>query len=197
MQYTLNPSADTQMISDAPTTNYATDANLGVGEFKGATSSRRSLIKFDLSSVSGTITAGTLRIYDDGQDFSDNIRTMSVYRTVRDWVENQATWNIFSTGNNWGTAGCDNTTTDRNAAATGSISMPATEVAGYVDITMDASILEDMRTGTNYGFVIRMATETDDGHNFNSNDGVNKPQLVITDTTPTPDTLNRSYSFIL
>ena len=66
----------------------------------------------------------------------------------------------------------------------GNISMPATEVAGYVEITLDATKVEEMRNGTfaNNGFGLSMGTESNDAHSFTTRDAVaDKPELVIND----------------
>lgn len=189
-QLTLNPSKDVPLQSDQATTNQDGTA-LFVGEVKAATQTFRLLIQFDLSSIptNATVSAATLRLYDEGTDLADNTRTMSAYRCKRTWGETTATWNTYDGSNNWGTAGADNTTSDRETTESGSISMPATEVAGYVDITLTVADIQAMVSGsyTNNGFVLRMATETDDCHKFSDRSGnttANKPQLVVTYTAP-------------
>jgi len=181
---TLNPSADTRIISDAADTNYATATTLDVGEFISATSTRRSLIKFDLTSYLGnSVCDATLRLYDTGTDYTDNARTMNVYRSIRAWVEAQATWNVYSTGNSWGTAGSGNSSTDYDNNLVGSVSMPNPAVEGYVEITLDPKYINEWLDGTltNNGFLLIMTTESDDAHSFNSNDAAsNKPELVLT-----------------
>ena len=102
---------DVYIDSANPTSNLSGEDNLWSGERDDAVATRRSLIKFNLSSIpaNSTITGATLRLYANF-DASSNTRTMRVYRTLRAWVDTQATWNIYSTGNNWGTAGGFNAT---------------------------------------------------------------------------------------
>ena len=74
-----------------------------VGESNNATDKvARSLIKFDLSSIpsNATITSATLSLWTDA-DFSDNDRTIRVYRLKVPFNESQATWNEASTGTSW------------------------------------------------------------------------------------------------
>ena len=184
-QTTLISSDDTYIRSSVPTSNQEGAGSLFVGEYKSAVNDiSHTLVKFDLSTIAGTITAATLRMKDKGTDFATNNRTMRVYRMLRSWVASQATWNVYSTGNNWGTAGAENTTSDREATDIGSVSMPGVEVAQYYDITLTASAVEQMRSGslTNNGFLLRMDTEIDDLHDFTDNTQTDKPQLVVTYT---------------
>ena len=181
---TLNPSADTMLISDGADTNYGTNALVSVGELRAATSVRRSLIKFDLTSYLGnSVCEATLRLYDPGDDYTDNARTMNVYRSIRAWTEDGATWNHYTGTSDWGTVGSGNSTTDYDNNVVGSITMPNPAAAGYVEITLDPKYINEWLDGTlaNNGFLLMMATETDDGHVFNSNDAAsNKPELVLT-----------------
>lgn len=185
-QVSLTATATTRIEDVNPTTNYNANAYIQVGEWNGGSAKDRALVKFDLSSIpsDATITSATLRLYDEAQNYSSNTRTMSVYRVLRAWVANQATWNVYSTGNSWGTAGCSNTTTDRENSAIGSVSAPATEVLGYTDITLTASAIQGMITGggfTNNGFLIQMATETDDMHQYSDETVSNQQPLLVVD----------------
>lgn len=190
MADTLIATASNRIEDANATTNYSANAYIQVGEWNGGAAKDRGLVKFDLSSIptNATITSATLKLYDQAQNYATNTRTMSVYRVLRAWVANQSTWNVYSTGNSWGTAGCANTTNDRESSAIGSVSMPGTEVAGYVDITLTASAIQEMITGggfTNNGFLLQMATETDDMHQF-SDETVSGQELklVVEYTTP-------------
>jgi uncharacterized protein YjdB len=72
---TLNPVADTDNQSDVAA---GTNANINISQFCTA------FIKFDLSSVSGTVTNATLRVYFGGQAAT----TITVSTTSNDtWVE--------------------------------------------------------------------------------------------------------------
>lgn len=184
-QTTLTASADTRLQALQPTSAYGLETYLQVGEYNaGVGYVVRTLIKFDLSSIptSATIVSATLRMYDSGANYSDNTRTMYANRSKRAWVESQATWNVYSTGNSWSTAGGATNSSDVELSAIGSVSMPATEVAGYVEISLTASAIQEWLTGTftNNGLMISMGTELNDMHDFNSREGSNPPQLVIT-----------------
>ena len=177
---------DSNRIEDNnATTNYSANAYIQVGDYNGGAFIDRALLHFDLSSIPAgvAINSAVLRLYDEAHNYSSNTRTMRVYRMIRAWVASQSTWNIAQTSVNWGTAGASNTTTDREATDIGSISMPSTEVAGYVGITLSTSAIAGMISGggfTNNGFLLKMDTESDDMHEFSDETVTNqKPTLVI------------------
>lgn len=180
---TLNPNADTRLQSGSPTTN-DNSAWINVGESNAATSTHRTLIKFDLSSIPSTavVSSVVLRLYCV-TDYSSNARVFSVYRTKRAWVEIQSTWNVWSTGNNWSTAGGFHAD-DCEQTEIGNRSMTATETVNqYKEFTLDAAKVQEMINGTfaNNGFLIKAATESDDMYSFNSRESAsNLPELVIT-----------------
>lgn len=180
---TLNPSADAPMLSDAATTNYGTEATVQSGEWNGGVSIRRSCIKFDLSAYSGRVAiAAKLRLYDTGNDYTDNARTMNLYRLKRAWVEGQVTWTIYSTGNNWASSGAGDSTNDYDNNVVGSVSLPNPPVEGWVEIPLTVSYINEWLSGamTNNGFLMKNETETNDLHVFNSKEAAsNKPELVL------------------
>lgn len=181
---TLNPSADTVMISDGADTNYGTSGSIHAGEAYGQTSKRRSLIKFDLTSYAGMVAAGaTLRLYDDGTDYCNNARTMKLFRSKRPWTEAGCTWNKYNGTTAWTTAGSGSAGNDYDSNVVGSISLPNPPSAGYVEIPLTVSYINEWLNGTmtNNGFFLMMDTESDDMHVFNSKDAAsNKPELILT-----------------
>lgn len=140
-------------------------------------------------SAGSTITSAIFRLYKNG-DASTGSKTASVYRMIRAYVNAQATWNVYSTGNNWGTAGANNTTTDREGSATGTRVFVNGEGTGsYADFTLTAANIQAMIINggfTNNGFLVRMNTQVDDGWSFVSTDGTaaNRPELVVNYTPP-------------
>lgn len=183
--YTLIATKATRMEDTSPTTNFSSQNSIHAGEYNAGAIIDRSLIQFDLSSIpaGAIISSATLKLYKTTDDSSNNTRTLRIYRLLRSWVEAQATWNKADSGTNWGTAGCANTTTDREATDIGSVSMPDPPVAGYKSITLTVSAIQAMITGggfTNNGFLMKMDTETDD-YNVFSDQTVSgqEPTLVI------------------
>jgi hypothetical protein len=147
----------------------------------------RGLIKFDLSSIpaSATILSATLSIWVNG-DYCINARTLRAYRVKRNWVEEEATWNVYSAGNNWGTAGCSNTTSDRDAADMGNVSVGAAVAVGTeIQIPLTAAEVQKMIDGTytNYGWLLQVDTETGDEYAYDSSGSATpseRPKLVVT-----------------
>jgi len=94
--YIIQPTNDTKVESNSPSTNYGTETHIAVA---GPNSSyyRRSFFKFDLSSIpSGNVIANArlcLYKYDDGAS-ADTNRDIGAYRVDNDdWNENVITWN--------------------------------------------------------------------------------------------------------
>ena len=185
---------DVSIDSSAPTTNYETNVHIWVGESNTIAAVYRGLVKFDISSIpaGSTINSAVLTL-TFVSDSSDNARTLSVYRVKRAWVVTQATWNIYSTGNNWTSAGCSDTTDDREATDIGTVAVPAsptldTEYA----ITLTASQVQQMLTGgsfTNNGFLLKVDTENNDELDYYSTDDpatTKRPKLVVDYTEPAP-----------
>lgn len=193
---TITATDSTRIEDNSSTTNFSTDNYFQVGDWNGGAYIDRSLLHFSLSSIpsNAIIISATMRLYDKAQNWANNTRTMRVYRMKRAWTASQATWLVYSTGNSWGTSGAANTTSDREATDIGSISMPGTEVAGYVDISLTPSAIQEMITGgsfTNNGFQLKMDTESDDMHEFSDENVANQqPKLVIVYSLPIMGKLN-------
>lgn len=187
---TLNATAAVHIELDNPTSNFNGNAFITIGEWNGGAQTDRGLLNFNVAGAgipsNATITTVTLRIYDEGLNYSSNDRTMRVYRLLRSFTNTQCTWNKADSSTNWGTAGCANTTTDREATDVGSISMPATEVTGYNDITLTTASIQDVVAGTFTfrGYLVKMDTESNDMHQFSDDNDANPPQLVINYTVP-------------
>lgn len=181
---TLTATADAEIDGAQPTTARGGNTTLQVGEYKAGANILRSLVKFDLSTVDAgkTIASAVLKVYDDGSDFASNAGTLKVYRVLRNWVEAEVTWNVYSTGNSWATAGCGNTTTDREATEIGSVATSATESAGYVSIDLTPAKVQEWVSGAlaNYGVLLKQDTESDDEHQYAARQTANPPLLEIT-----------------
>lgn len=179
---TLNPSLDTDINADSPTATNASDTDVIIGENNAAAQKKRTLMKFDLSTLpaASIVTSATLRLYCN-LDRSSNARDFKVFRQKRAWTAS-ATWNKYDGSNDWATAGGFGSD-DCEQTDIGTRSMTATEdVDEYKEWTLTASAITAMINGTftNNGFLIKADTETDDAYRFNSVDAAgNKPQLVL------------------
>ena len=184
---------DAFVFSTSPTTNF-NDPNISMGEatapFDGTVA--RAFIKFALTGVpaGSTINSATMSLYIDS-NLASNTRDLNVYRLLRAWTETGVTWNKYDGTNDWGTAGAANTSTDREAANIGSVSVLSGPSADTeYQVTLTAAKIQEMISGgvfTNNGFLLQMSTESDDYHSFRSSeyavDTTKIPKLVI-DYTP-------------
>lgn len=187
---------DTRMHVQTPTTNFATNANLTIGESNtGVNVVQRHLIKWDLTSLASDVTIdSTTQNYwlaSAGSAFASGSNTLHLYRCLRDWVETEATWNIAFTGTSWTSGGADDTTNDRESTSRGNVSLATTDAQhDKKSITVNTTIIQNWVDGTwsNYGFVVRGATELNDLYNFYSSDEATftteRPQLVVVYTLP-------------
>lgn len=186
-QVTLNATETAFMDAASATTNFSS-IQADIGESRLNTEKRRSLLTFNLSSIpaGSTITGVTCKMYNTGGDLTDNNRTARAYRVRRNWSLTQVTWNVYTTGNSWSTAGCGDTTNDRESTELGTLSCVNPPSAGYLNSTFDATLVQGWLDGTftNNGLVWIMDTETNDMQRFDGDTGTNPPQLVIDYTPP-------------
>ena len=185
----LTMTSDTQLVSDHPTTNYENGVSLGVGESNLIIRIVRSILVPDFSSVAGyVITAATLKL-TPSIDFTDNARTMYAHRILRSVVTTQATWDIYSTGNNWGTAGCKDSTNDYDGAVVlGSATQPSNPSigsAGSFTMALDATEMQKFNDGTytNNGIILFVDTEDADLTFYDSKESTTpnyRPIITVT-----------------
>ena len=144
----------------------------------------RGFVKFNTSSINPASLVSASLTLTVSADLSIHDRTLSVYRPLRNIVYSEANWSVYSTGNNWGTAGCGNSTSDYNSNALGSIAVVQAPGIGtkYV-ITLDTNIVLQIIKGElpNYGFFLMVDTEVDDAlayYGFDATDA-RKPLLSL------------------
>lgn len=198
---------DTDMHQNSPTTNFGTSAELRVGEFLGAANAEgRTLIELNITSIdSGSnISAAEISLFLYN-NVSGGAETWSIYRVIRDWVETEATWNKFSTaGGNWGTAGCSNTTTDRDALDFGTLvfgGVPATGQFHNIEMdgqSSDYAELEAQVGNTpsfaNKGWLIQDGGTLNRGNSCRSSDWTTpaeRPKVAITYTPPSTGVISK------
>lgn len=175
---------DSWYASNAATNNYGAEAYLCIGEDKDSVSTRRSVLKFDLSSIpsNATVSSAILSLWLY-QDNANNTSTVGVYRLKRAWVEAQVTWNIWKTSNNWSTAGgfhaddCEQTTI-------GTLNLGNAEAAGEKQWSLNAAKVQEWISGAfaNNGILMKTASESDDLYLYRSSEyatGGQRPKLVI------------------
>jgi hypothetical protein len=110
-------SEDTYIYQYATTTNYCTSEPLKVGYKQ----QYGTLVRFDLSGIpaGSTVTQARLEVYATGWDGTN--MTIEAYRILRSTTYCAATWERAQVGNAWGTAGCNNTVSDRSGVAESSV----------------------------------------------------------------------------
>jgi hypothetical protein len=194
-------STDTFIRNSQATTNFGTQAVFDDGESNSGAQINRELIKWDLSSipVNSLVDSATLSVYVQSDDAA-NTRTMQAYRVLRVWTLLGATWNKFDGSVDWGTAGCSNTSTDREASGIGSVSIPSSNSAGTeFQISLTPSDVQQWISGAfaNNGVLLQMDTENNDGHRYESSRSATsgiKPKLVINYHLPVTA---KGYSYII
>ncbi len=127
----LYPTSDTYINSWYPSTNYDAShfVNVRQGDVMAA------LLHFDVAAVAGReIRSARLELYAGRRSNSAQL-TISAYRVLRPWVGKQATWSQASTGVAWDRAGCNGAGTDRDAAASSTVSVDAVARWYSLDVT--------------------------------------------------------------
>ena len=124
----------------------------------------------------------------DSQDQSSH--TYEFYALRRNWSEGNATWNDADLGAPWGTAGAQNTVSDRDTA------ILTTSPAGgtpptWVSTALNLDGVTQLRrwlsgSAPYYGFAIQdYANTTSDGFRFNAFSSTNPPRLAVRYCLPT------------
>ncbi len=174
---TLYPTADTKLNPSSVDTNY--DTSTVCTSYLVDTAC---IFKFDLTGYnSAQVISAEFRVYIGGRSFQHNA---VVSRLLRDFTSNQSTWNIYSAGNNWGTAGATNSTTDYT---TTNQQINAVPNGGWFII--DATdLVKDMIDNSTPQLIFRAVNA-----NFSSNSGLRMveypgteydPQLIIRTGVP-------------
>lgn len=151
-----------------------------IGESSGA--AYRGLLMFDLSGIpsDATIVDVKLSAYRTGISGATNNRSFRVYRVTSEWTEGEVTKTYRKTGVAWSSAGGD-----YNATALAEATLIYTpDTAGYVVWDFDTNGLAaftGMIDGTysNYGFLVKATTESEDRHVFDNYDDANPPILTV------------------
>ena len=176
----INRTFEGRIVDTQPTTAF-TDTRVGA-----STSVSRGIVKLPFTGITAgsTITAATLDLYLTATSNASNNRVMSVYRCKR-VMTSSATWNTYNGSDAWATAGAANTTSDREATASGTKQFNTTDTINqYYSIDLTAAHVQAMFDGTytNNGFILQMATETADQYDFIS--GTYVARWTITYTPP-------------
>lgn len=110
----LTPTSDTYINSTSSGTNFDSSTTLVIGSSWSSSSyMRRALFTFNVSSlVDKDVKTARLRLVREGGTGGAAGVVLRARQMLRAYNPTQVTWNVYSTGNNWGTAGAKNTTSD-------------------------------------------------------------------------------------
>jgi len=188
---------DTKIVKNAATTNYGSNTFFTISNHSTATN--RSLVSMSISALpaGATISSALFSMYHYRTAYGGNPNTkiVTLTRVVReDWEEAQATWNIYKTSNNWGTAGCANTTTDIDTSLTATDTFTGT-ATGWMEFDVYDIVAYAYANSLTFN-VIGTTDYTADFPEFYSKeygtDTSLRPKLVIeyTEATPLPVFMN-------
>ncbi len=184
---------DTWVWAYLPTGNFG-DNTYGNGMGYYNSNIKRSLIKFDLSSIPtiATVNSATLELYISKVDTN---RTVEAYQVLQPWTRYGSTWITYDGTNAWNTAGCGGSGTDHASTAAASLAVTTSDLNSSITITLPTSLVEGWiaNSSTNNGLLLKVTDETSGEIRFapeNDSTAANRPKLVInytasgTDVTP-------------
>lgn len=152
---------DSWISSDLSTTNFGTSTNLQIRSDSPSPDEFTSIfIQFDLTTIpaGSIINTATLSMFQYGTNYFTGF-PMYARRVRRDWTETGITHVKYDGTNNWGTAGCLNTTTDVDSV--NSASLTITNVVEWKDWDLDTTYTEQMLPAgswSNYGWKLYIST---------------------------------------
>lgn len=189
MTTTIPPNiADTYLARDDPAKNFGSTNIIQHGAYTGSII-RRSLVKFDLSTIPSTelCDSAILSVWL-AQDLADTDCTFSIHRVLKNWVEAEATWYIYSTGNNWPLNGAFAAGgVDLTPMGTSALIAANAALNTEIQISLDTTEMKKMYDGTytNYGWLIKSTNETESdvwgvySREYGSGASGYNPKLVI------------------
>ncbi|MCG8501719.1 MAG: Ig-like domain-containing protein, partial [Firmicutes bacterium] len=157
--YTLNPTDDSYVRRGTYSSdNYGSSTDMTVKYSSNASYERNTILKFDLSSVSSSVSNATLRLYGTNGGTS----SVNVFHTNTDtWSESTVTANdINSTG---------------SALSVTSV----TPTAQYYEWDVTSQVATEVGGDKVVSFILKGTTA--DWISFHSKENTNKPELVIND----------------
>lgn len=181
---------DNLMYNGTPDTPYGSHVNYGSGTIAFTTLAYRTLVEFDLTSITGaTISACVLTVDVEVGAVTSTAGTTNRIRRA-DWDEATATWNSYKTSSTWTTAGAASTASDIDTANQVGFSAPtATGSFAFPDMT---SLCQDALDVQSNRLRFRIAQNvdanspaTDTYFLSTSSDGAtaaNRPLLTVTYT---------------
>ena len=161
---TFRPVADSSVYQAHPSANYGTKTTLRTD---ASPSIIRSYIRFNVTGISGTITAATLRLYADGS-ISGSVAAAAV--TDTSWTETGLTWS--------------------NAPAIGTTASTVSSIASGTWISFDVTSL----VKTTGPISIAVTSPSAAQESFGSSESGQVPQLVVVTDAATSTTTTTQLS---
>lgn len=194
---TVTTAKDTRLLSINSNENHGNDTLLSSGRYDGDTNVQRTLIEFNVSSIStdAIIDSATLYFYIGDADYSYSDTLIDMYDIAAantDWVEGDgtpsgnSTWSmkVYNTDSWAGTAGLLTAGTDYVNTVLATFTIPTTHPVGTeFSASISTSAVGAWRT-TNNGQLLksRVETITNSGGHFCSSDHATtgyRPKLVV------------------
>ena len=186
----LAPSADTRVLSVAPSLNEGSATLLSVFDADGNT--QRSLLLFDLSSIpSGQVIISATLVLSASIAHGSNPsgRPMDLYRVGSSWVEAEATWSDRSTGSPWtvpGIAGDAFGTTGVPGVSPYATSTANPSASGQTGTRDSTQMVQEWYSGSHANFGMLLLSSSVNRLTFDSREGSISPVLRVTFEAPVP-----------
>ena len=180
----LTSVADTQILENAPTTNYGATTPLGADgdEPTGTARDKSSLLKWSVSTIpaGSKISSASVTL----NVTNSSTQTYQAFGLKQPWVESAATWTLYAAGQPWQIAGAKGSL-DRDAQAAGTIG-PST--IGKQTFTLSPALVQSWLDNpqSNNGIIITNTSNTD-GFDFSSREATTsslRPELNVTYSAP-------------
>ena len=187
---------DTRISEENPTGNFGDRWHLVLG-MRGRAAV---LIRFDVSSLPSDawVQEATLGLYADNYGpQSEEPLIVAAYPVIRAWEEMEATWHKATNADDWGEAGCNDTSSDRSPVAVGSTPLQDRFVWYEWDVTSAAQQWVHDPAG-NQGLVVKQTnTEVRGEYNIRGSEFADvqwRPYLEIKYSVATPTPTQTSTS---
>ena len=180
------PSADSEMRSDSPDTNYGSASTFQAYYSSGGGTTRRGILKFDLTGIptSAFVHRGVLYLYaSDGSNLPLTVYVNRVQQSpARDWTEGGVTWNKYDGTNSWTTPGGDFIDTDDDQyVLVDTTPKWCSWVGSSPVIGITPAVQSFVKTSsTNYGWIVSPDTGFSGIQYVTFDLGTNRPYLTVT-----------------
>lgn len=186
---------DTYIIKESPTANFGSAALVAIGEMNAGSFTERTLIRFDEldnfqtdPDLKGFQVLAAYLYLTVATNYANNARTADLFRLLVDFDPAVATWNIRKTSTNWNTPG-GGSGTDYASTPLASTAFSAESVGVTKSFSLNPTEMQKIIDGIypNYGYLIQMRTEVDDGYGIHSAEATSigvGPTLYLIGTKP-------------